>query len=79
MGIFEIHVFLDRYFRYLPLLIIGFVTESPAFRLGDKLIDKDEYTGVMNLYGVSKSDAERAFEKFSVVNCMGSIFSYRYL
>jgi len=53
----HMHIWQWEYLKYMFLLIDT---------SGDKLIDKDEYHTVMNLYGVSKSDADKSFEKFAV-------------
>lgn len=52
----HMHMWQSEYLKYMFFLLDS---------SGDKYIDKQEYTEVMKIYGMSKSDAEKAFSELA--------------
>jgi len=53
----HMHIWQWEYLKYMFFLVDT---------SGDKKIDREEYSSVMTVYGMTKADAEKAFDKFAV-------------
>jgi Ca2+-binding EF-hand superfamily protein len=54
----HMHIWQSEYLKFMFFLLD---------KTGDKFIDIDEYRDVMQIYGMSPKDADKAFKMFAVV------------